>query len=76
MAASIHTTTGAVYYRLGGGSEYYSRMADHRFASSVMVLEEDQVFSVGEWMGRVVEGEGMMGVCGGLRGMGVVVEGR
>ena len=49
-------------------------MADHRFASSVMVLEEDQVFSVGEWMGRVVEGEGMLGV-GGWRGMGVVVEG-
>ena len=50
-------------------------MADHRFASSVMVLEEDQVFSVGEWMGRVVEGEGMMGV-GGLREVGGVVEGR
>lgn len=78
VAASLHTTTGVVYYRLGGGSEYYSRMADHRFASSVMALEEGQVFTVGDWFGWVLGGggEGMMDMgVEGLRGMGVVCEG-
>lgn len=75
VAASLHTTTGAVYYRLGGGSEYYSRMADHRFASSVMVLKEGQVFTIRDWFGWVLDGEGGVMDMGGLRGRGVVCEG-